>query len=530
MRRRHALGGWTESEVAEEAGRVSDESDTRANETIPDRLRARAADRPGGVATIAVARGRITFGEWEERSNAAARGLLVRGLRQGQRVALVCDAQDWVDYAVAYMAVLKAGGVAVPVPARLGAAHLSWVGDAARAVGLISHRQVVAVGGWTASVRELADGNPAWPVERGLRADAAAEIVFTSGTGGMPKGVVVTHRSALWTHALADDGRGERVVLHSLPPGTTSGQGLLIQPLDARPHRVVTLPRFEARDLLRAVEDYRATDVVLTPALGARLVHGGWGPEYDLSSVCQVRTTSAPATPHMLEGLAALFPAAAVVNLYSTTEAWPRRVRRRWDGIRRASVGRPAGGTVVRVCDPDGRELGPGVPGDVQLGHADAPQRSFHGDLVGTRRVFLEGGWVRTGDVGYLDEAGELCLLDRREDLVRTPDAIVSTVAVEAAAADFPGVLEAAAVGVPDGVLGEYVALAVRGPASLPVAELRRFVRERLGAASRPRCVLVVQEFPRTALGKVIKGELRERLAALARANAAEADGRPDGL
>jgi acyl-CoA synthetase (AMP-forming)/AMP-acid ligase II len=304
--------------------------------------------------------------------------------------------------------------------------------------------------------------------------------------------------------------------LHALQPASQAGQGLLLQPLDGR-HQVIGLGEYEDRALLLAISRYRPTDLVLVPAMALSLVGRKVAGDADLSCVEMVRTTSAPIAPAALAKLDALFPRAAVINMYASTESWPRRVRMRFDPTRPGSVGRSEGPASIRIIGEDGREMGVGEVGSVELGMVDAPVRRYLNDEEASGRVFPPGGWVRMGDVGYLDADGYLYLVDRQQDLVITGGLNVSTLEVEAAIHEFPGVIEAAAFGVPHPTLEEYLAAAVRGDEDLDREGLSIYLETRLKAKA-PKRLVFVRDFPRNGVGKVLKRELRDRLAAEAEA------------
>jgi acyl-CoA synthetase (AMP-forming)/AMP-acid ligase II len=477
--------------------------------TVPAQLRRRAAERPTDIAHRLVGGDDLSFSRWDSASDAAARGLLSAGVRAGDRVLLPCSTDAWTDYAVAWAAVLKVGAVAVPVSRTAGRDQLRATWAASGAVCVVEGEAAVLPEARHVSLGELVGGGGApGRLPDGLRPEDDAEIIYTSGTTGVPKGVVASHENVL--HPLRSPRPGPvRTALHSLPPGTTVGQGLLVQPLSARPHRTFTLPRFTPRELLAAVERHRPTDLVLVPAMAIALVDTGAG-GYDVSSLLQVRTTSAPIHPATLHGLAELFPAARIRNVYSTTECWPRRLATDFDRQRPTSLGRPASGGQVRIVDADGHELPAGTPGDVQL-LSDAPQRRYDGD-DGRAGVFLRDGWTRTGDIGRLDPDGYFYLVDRNPDLVNTGGLNVSTLDVEATIMEYPGIVEAAVCGVPHPVLTECVVAAVRSRPGLDVPALLEFLQERKGAAA-PHRIAVVEDLPRNFLGKIDKKRLRSDLA-----------------
>jgi long-chain acyl-CoA synthetase len=476
--------------------------------TVPAQLRRRAAESPDTVAHRLVGGEALTFGAWADRSGLIARALAARGVRSGDRVLLLCSTAGWTEYAVAWAAVLELGAVAVPVPSSAGTERIVTACRASGAVGAVGEAEDGLPVAWRADVSELAAGGPAVAVEAKVGPGSDAEIIYTSGTTGVPKGVVATHANLLHPlmHSLA---HRPSTSLHGLPPGTTVGQGLLVQPLGPSPHSVVTLPAFTPAALLAAIGEYRPTHLVLVPAMAIALVNAALGGSYDLSSVRQVRTTSAPIHPATLERLAALFPAARIRNVYSTTESWPRRVATDYDPARPRSLGRPASGSQLRIMGADGSEAPSGVPGDVQL-RGDAPRRRYDGD-DSSSPVFLPDGWTRTGDIGLIDEDGYFYLVDRNPDLIITGGLNVSSLDVEATVMEYPGIIEAAVCGVPHPVLGECVVAAVVARPGLDSASLGDFVRDRQGPAA-PHRIVAMDELPRNMLGKVDKKKLRTLL------------------
>jgi acyl-CoA synthetase (AMP-forming)/AMP-acid ligase II len=380
--------------------------------TIPGRLRILAAKNGERTAIAAVPNGgRLTFRAWDQRSDEAAYGLAALGVRQGDRVLLPV-ATDWLGYAIAYAAIHKAGATAVPVLATHGEGHVRWAHTSAAAVGVISDQPVAGCEGWARSLSDLEGGGEA-RLTVTIRARDEAQILFTSGTTGRPKGVVATHENILrpLCGRPADDAK---TVLHSVPAATNAGQGLLVQPLGTTPHTILVLPEFRAEQFLDAIGHYRPTDIVLVPAMVPALLRAQETAQRDLSSVRIVRTMSAPISPASLERLDAMFPNAVTVNMYASTESWPARVRTRFDPSRPGSVGKPEGSTRVRVVDPSGTELPAGLTGEVQLKAEGIPPRRYLGDPEASARVFLPDGWVRTGDIGHLDADGFLYLTDRR--------------------------------------------------------------------------------------------------------------------
>jgi long-chain acyl-CoA synthetase len=482
--------------------------------TIPGRLRILAAENHERTAIrVLPDGGRLTFGTWDQRSDEAAGGLAALGVRPGDRVLLPV-ATDWLSYAVAYAAIHKAGATAVPVLASHGEEHVRWAQSSAAAVGVISDLPIAGCEGWARSLTELEGGDKA-PLSVTVGSGDDAQILFTSGTTGRPKGVAATHENILRSLCSRPAGSA-KTVLHSVPAATNAGQGLLVQPLGTTPHTVLVLPEFRADDFLEAIEAHRPTDIVLVPAMAMALLRAQETAQRDLSCVRMVRTMSAPISPASLERLDAVFPNAVTVNMYASTESWPARVRTRFDPSRPASVGRPQGSTRVRIVDSSGTEVPPGVAGEVHLKAEGVAPRRYIGDPAASARVFLADGWVRTGDIGQLDADGFLYLSDREDDIIICGGLNISTLEVAAVLEDHPQVTGAAAFGMPHDVLGQYVAAVVQAGPSLDMAALYEYARGRLGPAKAPRRIAVAPELPLTPTGKIAKNSLPALIRALA--------------
>src|SRR3984885_1260765 len=420
--------------------------------TVPRLLAARAAAEPDQTALIVDGVGSLTFGAWHVRSNAAAHAILRRGLPPGGRVGLLFDARAWVDYAVCFAAVHKAGGVAVPLPRSQPAAELSRLLADCGASALIHDGTAVGdgttaapsawalpAGAWTMSATELAaagSGPDQGPVDVEVGPSDLAQILYTSGTTGRQKGVAATHANL--TYGCGRRRRPfahSRHLVHAFPIGTNAGQVMLLN----------------------------------APAVQ----------EHDLSSVVLLGSAAAPLPGAVAARLAKAFPNATIANYYTSTEAAPAQTVMLYDPAHPGSVGRAIDGGGVRIAAPgSGEPAGPGEVGEVWL-RSPATPRAYFGDAEASGEVF-KAGWIRMGDLGRLDADGYLYLVDRGGDMVKSGAFKVSTLHVEEAIYEHPDIIEAAVVGVPHPVLGTRLAAVVvtRGP--VPPERLRRFLLDRL--------------------------------------------------
>ena len=460
---------------------------------LPDLLRERAGEAPDAVALRVGDAVALGHGEWEARSNAAARGLVERGVRPGDRVALLFGNDGWADYAVSYLAVLKAGAVAVPLGSRFSGPELDAV---------LAHSGASCV---VTDAPELEAGHDVEELQVPVADGDLAEILYTSGTTGLPKGVACSHM-AVMAHDLPADAAVEPAgpvsFLHAFPIGTQAGQETLRVPLRIGGRTSIALPSFDPHLLCALVARHRVVRLQLVPAMAQLLVATGAFREHDVSSVRRIILSSAPAAPALFTRLAEAFPEATVWSAYALTEAGPARTLMQWDPSRPTAVGRAVGETEIRIVD-----------GEIWLRRRGTPTREYYDDPAATAVAFADG-WVHTGDLGHLDDEGFLHLTDRRKDIIISGGTNVSSVEVENALYEHPAVVDAAVVGLPHPVLGEDVAAAVVVRSPTTERELQDVVRSRLAEHKVPHRVVLLDRLPRNPSGKVVKAEVRALLAA----------------
>jgi acyl-CoA synthetase (AMP-forming)/AMP-acid ligase II/acyl carrier protein len=464
-----------------------------------------------------VDRGRsLTYGEWDSLSNAAGRGLADRGVVKGDLVALAFDNTDWVDYAVAYLAVHKAGAAAVPMTPGLTDLERARILGHSQAAAVICSPTVDSpardgAGPWTVSVAELVKDQRETPVQVPMGASDLAEVIYTSGTTGTPKGVACSHASIV-VHDGPPEPEGPReTLLHAFPIGTNASQEVLRITLRRSDRLAVALQGFDPERAALAIEEHRVSRLQLGPAMAQALVASGAWRGRDLASVEVVILSSAPTAAALLDRLAEVMPRARLANTYALTEAGGARTLNPDARARPDSVGPPVGRTEVAVMDETDRPVQPGDVGEVWLRRPGTPPRAYFRDPDATATAFV-GDWVRTGDLGWLDGNGWLQLVDRKKDLVISGGLNISSIEVEGALYEHPDVVEAAVFGLPHEVLGQQVAAAVVASAPVDVRQLQGFVRDRLAEHKVPRRIAVMDRLPRTTSGKIRKAELAAEL------------------
>jgi long-chain acyl-CoA synthetase len=485
----------------------------RAHFTIPDLLSARAQQAPGQPALVVAGVGVLTFGEWDRRSDAIARSLIDRRLPAGRPVGLVFGERDWIDAATAWCGVMRAGRACVPLSARLAPEQVRHALSDCSAAAVLHGADVrpPRAGDWRATLAEL-DLTDGPPVRHGISPGALAQVIYTSGTTGRAKGVGATHANLAYGTSAGPRRRKfahSRYLLHAFPIGSNAGQTMLVNALDAVP-AVLALPRFTPGRFARLIESYHVGTVFVVPAMAIELLNSRAADRHDLSSVRLVGSTASSLPPAVAAGLATAFPQATIVNYYTSTEAAPAQTAAIVDPGRPGSLGRPSGGSDLKILDADGRPAGVGEPGEIWL-RSPAGTRAYYGDRRLAQDTFRDG-WVRMGDIGYLDAAGYLYLVDRESDVIKSGAFKVSTLQVEAALYDHPAVAEAAVLGIPHPVLGRVTAAAVVTRAPVTAADLRTFLMSRLARHELPSRLLFLAELPKNHAGKVEKYRLRDLL------------------
>jgi acyl-CoA synthetase (AMP-forming)/AMP-acid ligase II len=484
---------------------------------IPDLLRKRAAEAPDATALIVDGRGSMSYGEWDARSNAIGRGLAERNVVAGDRIGLFFENSEWIDFAVAYFAVLKAGAIAIPLSSRFTGPEAAAVLERCGATGSISGKDAPHGPGWRATVTQVERRQSSEPFGVDVMPEDIAEVLYTSGTTGSPKGVACRHvhvvtpltqhagESPYWWRA-----RAGGVYLHMNAVSTAAGQLRLFEPLGHTRMTTLTLPLFDPDRFCQLAARHRVATVQLVPAMAGALVDSGAWRHHELSAVQVVFLGCAHLPDALIPRLAAVFPAARIVNAYELSEARYSGTSLVCDGTRSGSVGRPHGATQLAVTDDAGNSRPPGEVGEIRLRWRGLRPQHYFRDAEATASVFVNG-WTRTGDAGYLDDGGYLYLTDRLKDVIIKGGMNISTVEVENVLRNHPHVTDCAIFGIPDPSHGEEVAAAIVSDCPLSLSDIRGFLGPRLAAHKIPTGLLSLTELPRNRSGKVLKKDLRAR-------------------
>jgi acyl-CoA synthetase (AMP-forming)/AMP-acid ligase II len=473
---------------------------------------------------------RLSYRELVERVRRLGNVLIAAGLERGDRVAILSP--NCHTFLESYFAAAGADLVLVPVNTRLTARDLAFILDDSGAQMLIAHpelRDLVAESAaenllftgpeYEAALRSAEDG--------ALPASAAggdiAQIYYTSGTTGTPKGVMLTHANVA-THARAAISEFRLTcadVWAHVAPLFHLADAWATFAVTAAGGRHVIVPRFDPSRVLATFREERVTLTNLIPTMLNSLVREEGAGDAPYPSLRYVLSGGAPISPALVRRIMETF-STEYVQTYGLTETSPyltvsllderQRVLPEEERFRLASrTGRKFEGVELRVVDENGREV---EPDDLEVGEilARGPTVTpgYWNRPEETAAAFADG-WLRTGDLAVIDAEGFLNIVDRIKDVIITGGENVYSTEVEHALHEHPSVQEVAVIGVPDEHWGETVkaVVALSQGAEPDEAALIEFCRERLAGFKIPRAVEFVDELPKTATGKIRKRSLR---------------------
>ncbi|MBL8386240.1 MAG: AMP-binding protein [Burkholderiales bacterium] len=482
-----------------------------------------------------------TWAEHVERVARLAGGLRALGLDAGARIGIL--SRNAFRQAELIHAGYWSGIVPVPVNVRLAPREIAFVLEDAGCsmlavdpalLGLLEREELAS---WRGRFYLLSDRPGAAPSHEELIGGAAAIaprdagedddaiLLYTGGTTGRAKGVRLTHRNVVANGlqvGLALGIRHDDTYLHVAPMFHSAD--LLATALTLAGATHVYLPEFSPPAYLGAIERSRVTFSMLAPTMLIMVLQHPEFARYDLSSLrIQVYGSSPMAESWIRRALDAL-PATSVTQGYGLTETAPilsffthrDHLAALADGnsARLACAGKTLPGVDLRIVDDAGDDVPRGMSGEVIVRGPNVTP-GYYG-LPEVNRETFRNGWFHTGDVGREDEDGFLYLLDRKKDMIVTGGENVYSSEVEAALVTHPGVAEAAVIAVPDDTYGEavFAVVAARPGAALAEAELIAHCRGRIGGYKIPRRFAFVEALPKSALGKVLKADLRRRFGA----------------
>jgi fatty-acyl-CoA synthase len=482
----------------------------------------------------------LTYAEAGALTCQIARGLAARGFERGFHGAVLSGNVSAAF--TAFLGVLRAQGVWLPINARNGveanieflqdmdcdvlfyqARYTTQVEEIRKQVSRI--RQYVAledVGHDDLSVTKLVAGQSGEMFSVPSKPEELALIMGTGGTTGRSKGVMLSHRNVtaqMANHMSAMYVTDKMTVLAAAP--ITHTAGLVSLPFMARGGRVVLMDGIEPQNLLKVIARERVNMLFLPPTVIYTLLAQPNVREHDFSALRYLVYGASPMSPDKLAEAIEVF-GPVMFQIYGQAEVPAAisvlRVEDHFiDGQiaprqRLLSAGRPFPFTRVAIMDDEGKLINQADAVGEIVAQGDIVTQGYYKNLDATAEV-KRNGWHCTGDVGYFDENGFLFITDRRKDMIVTGGFNVFSSEVEAALMAHPAVKDCAVIGVPHEKWGEAVkaVIELRPDQSVTPMALIQFVKDRLGSVKAPKDIEIVEELPRSAVGKVLKKEVRKK-------------------
>ncbi|MEJ8811458.1 class I adenylate-forming enzyme family protein [Variovorax ureilyticus] len=503
---------------------------TQEFDTIARLIRTHAAQAPGRTALVDAADS-LDWGSLDALMDRVAASLQRDGLRAGDAIAICASSS--VNYAAVFLGALRAGVAVAPLapgstPASLarmiedaGARLLFVDAMAAEAIGPAAPGAIArialdasdagtALGGWLMPAGTR-------PAEVELQPSSPFNIIYSSGTTGEPKGIVQGH-GMRWAHVRrgAKYEYGPETVTLLSTPLYSNTTLVVFFPTIAFGGCVVLMPKFDAAAYLKLAERKRVTHTMLVPVQYQRLMARPDFDAHDLSSFRFKFSTSAPFNAALKADVLARWPG-GLIEFYGMTEGGGTCIlEAHLHPDKLHTVGQPAEGSDIRLVDESGREVPVGEAGEV-VGHSAGMMVGYHRQPAKTREVewFDATGkrFIRTGDVGRFDADGFLTLFDRKKDMIISGGFNIYPSDLETVVRSHPAVADVAVVGVPSEQWGETpVAFVVRREGDVTDTDtLLQWTNAQLGKTQRLARLNLIDELPRSAIGKVLKRELRER-------------------
>ena len=487
----------------------------------------------------------ITFADVQESVNRLANGMADRGVGAGDRVAVMqVNCPEVIE---AYFAIAQLDAIYVPINFRAKSEELEQMLKVAQpSLLLIGERYLPLLdnGGSGISTEQVVvlDGEapPSAMTYQDLIADAIPDqlhfaeagdddttvIMFTAGTTGVPKGVMLTHdgfSSYLLATVNPADPDIEETNLLTVPLYHIAGlQAALAAVYGGR--TLVVMRQFEPLEWMTLVQRYRVSRAMLVPTMLKHVMDHPRFEEFDLSSLEVMTYGAAPMPMEVIREAIRRFPGARFINAFGQTETAstitmlppedhvlegsPEEIETK---LRRlTSIGKPLEDVEVRIVDEDGNPVKAGEVGEI-VARGTRMMRGYWQQEAATREA-IRSGWIYTGDLGYQDEDSYIYLSGRAKDFIKRGGEMVSPEEVEQVLMAHPQVEDAAVIGVPDVEWGEEVrAVVVRREDSVGEEDLIQYCQQKLASYKRPRSVVFVDELPRNVMGKVLKRDLREQ-------------------
>jgi O-succinylbenzoate-CoA ligase len=473
---------------------------------------------------------RLTFRELNHRANRVANAVRGLGVQKGDRVAVLM--MNSVEYNEAYYGIAKTGAVMVPLNWRLVASELEYIIKDSGARHLIYGTEFTGVVEEMIPNLELdnyihqGENTPAGHIhyedwldkaspeepEIGAEGDDVQFIMYTSGTTGLPKGAMITHRNMFMASCNLNfslDWSGSEIFLLVLPMFHIGA----LAPATVNMHSGATsivMKAFDPEGMFKCIESERVTSFLAVPSMLTFMLQVPEIKKYDISSVNTVTSGASPVPVSLIEAYTEYD--INIIQLYGLTEAaGPVTTLNPEEALTRiGSCGKPFFHMDVKIVDDDGNQLPPGEQGEL-ITRGESVMKGYW-NLPDATAETIKNGWLHTGDIAKVDEEGYYYITDRKKDMIISGGENVYPAEIEGVLYSHPDILEAAVIGMPSDEWGESP-LAVVVPkegAGLTEQQVIDYCNGRLARYKMPKAVVFTQEIPRNPTGKALKWKLRE--------------------
>ncbi len=458
------------------------------------------------------------------------------GIHSGSRVLLMMPNSP--DYVIAYYAILMTGAVVVPVhtllrereihylmedcEARAVIAHSSCAEDVVNAAAsLVTLRHVIlsreADRPGAHKLEDLISGHDPCDAPEEVFPEDTAVIMYTAGSTGRPKGAELSHRALLGNARVGINllkVRSKDRIVGVLPFSHAFGQTAVMNIALAACAEVILIPEFDAVEVMRAIQEHRATIFVGTPSMYRLILMNDETRGFDFSSVRYCISGGSALKPDLLYAFEEAF-STVIFEGYGLCETTAIATFNHLHRERRpGSIGTPIESVDIKLVDDEGELVSPGEVGEIAVRSAFLMKGYLHRPEA-TREV-MRDGWFHTGDLARQDDDGYLYIIDRKTDMIVKGGFNVYPMEIEKILLAHPSIREAAVIGVPDEVQGEEIkaCIVLQEGASLSAQELADYCRQRLARYKCPRYIQFYRQLPRNPMGRISKSKLRQATAA----------------
>ena len=490
-----------------------------------------AAEHPDRIALLDGPTGRsLTYGQLSAAIHAFAGGLAARGPRSGSTIALM--APNIPEFAIVFHGAAVAGVAVSTINPTYTAEEVRFQLIDSEAVMLVTIEMfadtareaiqgtgvhdLVLIGAAADDAVSLTDllGPPIEQVEVDLD-DQVVVLPYSSGTTGLPKGVMLTHRNLVANLVQIEPGlevEGDEVALAVLPFFHIYGMQVLMNGMLAQGATIVTMPRFDLEMALRLIAEHRITRFFAVPPIVLALAKHPLVEQYDLSSLKQVFSGAAPLGAEVAAEAAARIDC-EVVQGYGMTELSPVTHLTPVGDYKPGTVGVTVGSTACRIVDPaTGEDQDVGGEGELWI---KGPQvmKGYLNNPEATATTIDDDGWLHTGDIAVIDGDGHVSIVDRLKELIKVKGFQVAPAELEAMLLTHPAVADVAVIGVPDEQSGEVprAYVVVKPGQQISTEEITGFLAERVATYKVVHDIVFTEEIPKSASGKILRRLLRDQ-------------------